>query len=509
MRLACLHVPAFPLAAWGRVDPELHGRPVAVTDGRGPRARVVALSPEAVRRGLSLGRSAAQSVAICADLALRPASADAERAAQAALCDVADACSPRVEDAGAGTVYLDCGPGEHGEAELARLLVERAAQVGFELSVGIASTKLAARLAARDGGGVAVIPRAEEWRFLAPLPIRLLEPGPALLETLARWGIRCLGDLAALPASAVATRLGPEGALLARRARGEDESALMVRPAPVCFEEAVELEYGLEALDPFAFVVRALLDRLTARLAVRGLVCGDLRVALRLANCGRDERTVTVAMPGNDAKALLALVRLQLESAPPAAPVEAIRVAAVPERLRPAQLDLFRPRGPAPEQLAVTLARLAALCGAERVVAPARADSHRPDAYGVAVFADGSRSVSSRREDGGPKPGRMRVALRAIRPPRALEVFTNRGELDFVRPRCAALPPSAGDRDRETYACTGRVVNAAGPWRVEGEWWQSDGFSRNYYDVQLSDGGIYRLFYDAHSQTWFADGVYD
>jgi hypothetical protein len=67
----------------------------------------VACSPEAERQGISLGLSAAQSVAIDPDLVVRPVSADAERAAQAALCDVAYSFSPRVEDAGAGTLYLD------------------------------------------------------------------------------------------------------------------------------------------------------------------------------------------------------------------------------------------------------------------------------------------------------------------------------------------------------------------------------------------------------------------
>src|SRR2546428_7801275 len=38
--------------------------------------------------------------------------------------------------------------------------------------------------------------------------------------------------------------------------------------------------------------------------------------------------------------------------------------------------------------LATTLARLAALCGAERVGAPAVIDSHRPGAAGVAPFTD-------------------------------------------------------------------------------------------------------------------------
>src|SRR5262249_39462835 len=204
-------------------------------------------------------------------------------------------------------------------------------------------------------------------------------PEPRVATHAGALGYAHAGDLAALPASAVATRLGVEGAALARRARGEDEHPLAPRPLPLHFEETAELDYGVDNLEPFLFVVRGLLDRLLARLALRGLICGDLRLSLGLIGHGRDERTVTVAAPSNELKPLLTLIRLHLEAQPPSAAVETVRLAAVPERLRPMQLDLFRPHGPAPAVLAVTLARLAVLCGTDRLGAPVLADSYRPE----------------------------------------------------------------------------------------------------------------------------------
>jgi len=336
---------------------------------------------------------------------------------------------------------------------------------------------------------VTVIPRGEEWSFLAPVPVAWLEPSPELSATLHRWGIRSIGDLAALPASAVGTRLGPEGVQLVRRARGEDEHPLVPRALPLHFEEGVDLEYGIDAVEPFLFVLRGLLDRLTTRLAVRGFICGDLRLSLRLATRGRDERTVGVAAPSNDVKALLILVRLHLEAHPPDAAIEAVRVVAIPERLRAAQLDLFRPSGPTPTRLAVTLARLAAICGVDRVGAPVVADSHRPDAYGVAAFAPEEASTLALPRGSAILP----LALRALRPPRAVEVFCTRDRPEFVR----------GDQ------LAGRVVHTAGPWRVQGEWWSDGRYVRDYYDAQLSDGCVYRLYCDLATQRWFVEGVYD
>jgi protein ImuB len=521
MRIVCLHVPDFPLAAWLRVDPELRGAAAAVVEAPGARARVLAVSPEAARRGVCVGITAAQARAIAGDVVIRAASPDAEHAAQAALCDVAYSCSPRVEESGIGTVYCDADGLQAlyaSEAELARAIGARGRAVGLEVAVGIASTKIAAQLAARDGGG-AIVPADEEWQFLAPLSITLLEPSPALGETFARWGIRTLGDLAALPASAVATRLGPDAARLARRARGEDTHPLAPRPLPLQFEESALLEYGVDALEPFLFVVRGLLDRLLGRLAVRGLICGDLRLSLGLLGRGRDERTVTVAAPTNALKPLLALIRVHLETHPPADAVESVRLSAVPERLRPLQLDLFRPNGPAPAQLAATLARLAAVCGAERLGTPVVVDSHRPDAHAVAPFAlergdpevhhreHGGYGGSANRDAAPSVPSVVNpneilppLAVRAVRPPRPLEVFCDRDRPEFIR---------LADGDGTTVGCHGRVVTFAGPWRVGGEWWRRDAFHRDYYDAQLTDGVVYRVYFDRRRAQWFMDGIYD
>jgi protein ImuB len=490
MRIICIDVPSFPLAAWWRVDPELRRAPLVITDAAGPRGRIVACAPELAQRGVGIGLTAAQAIAIDSAVVVRVRAPAAERAAQAALCDAAYSCSPRVEEDAPGTVYADADGLRAlfaSEADLAHEVARRIRKLGLEASIGIAATKIAARLAARDGGGVAVVPPHAEWQVLAPLPIHLLAPSAALSETLARWGIRTLGDLAALPIGALATRLGPEGVALAHRARGEDAHPLAPRSLPLHFEETAELEYGIETLEPALFVLRGLLNRLLARLALRGLVCGDLRLSLGLTGRRRDERTVTVAAPSNDCQPLLTLIRLHLEAQPPADAIETLRLAAIPERLRPMQLDLFRPNGPVPAQLAATLARLTALCGAEAVGAPAVVDSHRPDAYAVERFAPRPAVPAN-----GPAPART-VALRAVRPPRRLEVFCNRDRPDFVR----------------ADGCTGRVVALAGPWRVQAEWWRPDAVHRDYYDAQLSDGGVYRLFFDRVQQEWFVDGSYD
>ena len=49
----------------------------------------------------------------------------------------------------------------------------------------------------------------------------------------------------------------------------------------------------------------------------------------------------------------------------------------------------------------------------------------------------------------------------------------------------------------------------AGPWRLFGEWWGDSRFARDYFDVELSDGAVYRVYHNQEDGTWFVDGLYD
>jgi hypothetical protein len=53
------------------------------------------------------------------------------------------------------------------------------------------------------------------------------------------------------------------------------------------------------------------------------------------------------------------------------------------------------------------------------------------------------------------------------------------------------------------------VVTVAGPWRIAAEWWSDAPCARDYYDLELTDGGLYRCYRERSSGAWFADGVYD
>jgi len=529
-RIACLAVPLFPLAARLRSEPELAAEALAVVAGDGERARVVAATRRARRAGVEPGQTLPQARALCAELAVRARDPECERAAQAALVEAAGGLSPRVEDAGDGVAYADAEGLERlfpDERELGRELAAAAERAGLPARVGIAAGKLAARVAAesgsfQDGSPAVVVPAGGEAEFLAPLPLARLAPEAAVAETLARWGVRSAGALARLPAAEVASRLGPAGERLHSIARGRDPRPLVPRRPPPAFREGMALEWPAVQLEPLLFVGRAALERLTARLAALGLGCARLECELRLEPAGWDERAFDLPAPTREVKTLLTLLRLDLEARSPGAPVAGFAFVAHPGAPRAAQLTLFGPRALSPDRLATTLARLFALLGGDRVGSPRPVDGHRPGAFALAPFAPPPPpEVRPERPAGRSSAegagGRGLMAVRALRPPLPVEVVTaapgrERGAGAGDGPASArplAVHPLAAEATAGRPEIAGRVRVAAGPWRLEEGWWTGEPADRDYWDVELEGGGLYRLYRDRAAGGWFADGIYD
>ena len=495
MRLACVYVPQLALQAALRRSPEARELPSALLSSVGKtKPRVVELNEEARRAGVRPGMTAAQAEASCPGLRLFTTTAADAEAGAAALCDVGYAFAPRVERDGERIFFAADDLGRlypQGEQAIAQAVQAHAARLGFGARVALASTKGSARVATR-AHELAVVPadRAGARAFLAPLPVVFftdgVTDGDELCAAFRRWGTRTAGAVAALPVNAVALRLGPAGAAVARLTRGEDDEPFLPQLPPDALEEAVELDYPLFEIEPLAFVLRGLCDRALERLAGRSLACAGLTLRLTLEPRGLDVREIPLAAPTRESKAMVELARLDLARRPPEAAVVGVHLIALPARVRATQLDILRPTGPAPNRLAATLARLAALVGPENVGTPAAVDSWREEAIAVKAYpSTGSPGTAQLSKE-------MRLCLRHRRPPEEVEVL-------MERDGPAAL------RGAET---TARVLVAAGPYRLSGEWWR-EGWARDYWDVHASDGAVYRLHRDGHTGRFYLDGYYD
>lgn len=549
-----------------------------------PHSEVSHVSPAARIAGLRPAMTVAQARALIPDLIIKCPSSAAERSAADALLDLAESMSPMAEEGAPGCVWLDLTgverlyrysraiSADEVENSIAQELIRRARRIGLEAAAGIGANKEIAHLAARCGGA-RVIAAGMEREFLDWLPLDLLELEPTgsgveVELMLKRLGIRRLGDIARLDSHAIGSRLGRHGVQLARLARGEGSATVIARPRAETFAEAAEFDYGIDQLEPLSFVLHAMLKHLTARLEMRGLAGGDLRLSLGLVDQGHDNRHVPVAAATIETRSLLTLLKLHLEKSPPAAAVEAVGLTIEARARRPVQNDLFLPAAPTPDRLEAAIARIAALCGPQCVGTLLPADSYRPEAVRLTKFAppppmpatsprsgesaerpssrhgriaapgtpssqaasaslvfppSGEELIAEPKAERAKESARLKkeasrlssrasestpLVLRAIRPAEEIEVMCTRNSPDFVR---------------GIHICA-RVVSSAGPWRRQGEWWAQSGgdpascalpnnpstaYQRDYYELALADGAVYRIYCDLSTGKWFADGIYD
>ena len=175
--------------------------------------------------------------------------------------------------------------------------------------------------------------------------------------------------------------------------------------------------------------------------------------------------------------------------------------AAHPDKPRRAQLSLFGPPALSPDRLATTIARLAALLGADRVGSPRTVDGHRPERFASSGYEPPPPPDSAR----APRAGRGLLAVRVLRPPVELEVITKEGDEGAAAARLLSVKSARG----ASPEIAGAVRIAAGPWSMEEGWWSGAPAARDYWDVELSESGLYRIYRDRASKAWFADGVYD
>ncbi|MGB7661029.1 MAG: DNA polymerase Y family protein, partial [Pseudolabrys sp.] len=198
--------------------------PLVVTGKRGNVEVLTAVDDAARRLGLTCGLALAQARAMHPDIDV--AAEDVE--ADAALLDsIADWClryTPLVACDMPDGLLLDISGCAHlygGERELIADLSGRLEKSGFAYSLAIAGTIGSAWAAARYGEPASYA-CGEERSVLAPLPLSALRLPPATVASLARVGLKRIGDIVDLPRAPLTARFGPDVLRQLDRALGHD-----------------------------------------------------------------------------------------------------------------------------------------------------------------------------------------------------------------------------------------------------------------------------------------------
>lgn len=301
-----LHVDldAFFAAVEQRDRPELRGLPVIV--GGDPRGRgvVSAASYEARASGVHSAMSLREAVRRCPDGVFLPVDGRRYQRASRDVMAVLRRFTPLVEPISIDEAFLDVtgsvalfGDGPTIAAAIKTAVRE---EVGLTASVGVATTKLVAKVASdlRKPDGLVVVEPGSEAAFLAPLPIgRLWGVGEKTATALAEFGVRTIGDLAALPPDVVVRRFGKHGASLVDRARGIDPDR--VHEGEPAKSIGHEHTFDVDTSDP-EVIERALLgmaDGVSGRLRSAGVKAATIAVKIRDPSFRTITRQRTLAEP--------------------------------------------------------------------------------------------------------------------------------------------------------------------------------------------------------------------
>ena len=241
MTRTILHVDldAFFAAVEQRDHPELRGKPVIVGGG-GPNDRgvVSTASYEARAFGVHSAMSLREAGRRCPHGIFVPVDGAKYTAASREVMAVLRRFTPLVEPISIDEAFLDVTGSRvlfgSGETIGGRIKDEVKASVDLTISVGVATTKLVAKIASdlRKPDGLVVVEPGDEAAFLAPLEIRRLwGVGEKSAAALREYGVRTIGDLAALPDDLLIRRFGKYGAALGQRARGMDDDPVGGRDA--------------------------------------------------------------------------------------------------------------------------------------------------------------------------------------------------------------------------------------------------------------------------------------
>lgn len=492
---ACVCAAEFPAQALLRLQPELQAEPVAVLEGRAPLETICSLNRQAYQNGAVLGMTRLEAEGI-AGLQLLARSVEVEAAAKAVLLECVAHFSPRIEEATKSAVctfVLDIAGTEllFGPPEmLAQRLRTALLAAGFRASIAVCSNFHAARLRAAATRGVTVIPEGQEATALAKLPLAALSLADEHAETFAIWGIRTLGELAALPEVDLITRLGPQARGWRDLARGAAPHTFQPIEPEFTLKELFEFETPVEQMDSLLFMGARMIDCLVERATTRALSLASLTIEMSLEREREHKRVIRPALPSVDRKFLLKLLQLDIAAHPPQAAVLSLTLTAEAGQSSKVQLGLFAPQTPEPSRLDVTIARLKAIAGEDRVGSPVLEDSHRSGSFRMEDFSVSGRSATS-------KSSRPRMALRRMRPPVPVRVTLQETK-----------PVAYRDSERSF-----RIMAAYGPWRNAGCWWSPIGWDEEEWDVlaQAGDGTTVAclLVLDRSKNEWRLEAYYD
>jgi DNA polymerase-4 len=303
-----LHVDldAFFAAVEQRDHPQLRGKPVIVGGG-GPNQRgvVSTASYEARRFGVHSAMPLREAGRRCPDGIFLPVDGRKYLRVSRDVMAILRRFTPLVEPISIDEAFLDVTGSRElfGDGPTIARAIKDAVrdEVQLTISIGVATTKLVAKIASdlEKPDGLVVVPPGDEVAFLAPLEIgRLWGVGEKTATVLREYGVKTIGDLAALPEDLMERRFGKMGPMLGDRARGRDADRV-VGEGEAAKSVGHEHTFDVDTSDreDIERTLLAMAEGVSGRLRASGVRASTVTVKIRDSSFRTITRQRTLAEP--------------------------------------------------------------------------------------------------------------------------------------------------------------------------------------------------------------------
>ena len=282
------------------------------------RAKIVLCSTEAAKNNIHIGMTFTEARANCSQLIWREYDDRLYQDAQKKLARSLIAASPRVSAGEAGFFILDAQGFNRlgGENKLCRDVLKLASRNGFvDGSVGLADSAFAARVASsHKNQRWYIVPKNNDAAFLKSLTIDFLPVSFQSKESLRELGIKTMGQFVNLKRSAYVERFDQEVLKAYELATGYDTNRPSLPALTKDYQCIIDIGSAMDSLKETLFILKTMLERLTASLKHDGLTAEEVHVTFLNDDEKFDERTIKLIRPSNSSKFLLDVVRLSLET---------------------------------------------------------------------------------------------------------------------------------------------------------------------------------------------------
>ena len=276
-----------------RSRPDLQNVPVAVCGDPTSRHGIILAKNEPAKKfGVQTAETIWQAKKKCPELVLLPPHHKLYRQVSKEVNTIYEQYTDLVEPFGIDESWLDVTHTLHlfgGDAKaLADHLRQRMKQeMGLTLSVGVSFNKVFAKLGSdyKKPDAVTLISPDNFRALVWPLPVTdLLYVGRAAADTLKRFGVRTIGDLARFDREALFSLLGRHGRQLHAYANGLDRSPVSSacqESAPKSIGNGLTFPRSLSGREEICSGIAMLSDRVAVRLRRAGMKAAGVSLAIR------------------------------------------------------------------------------------------------------------------------------------------------------------------------------------------------------------------------------------